>query len=372
MSQRALMPDYLRLIALFGIVVVNVQGIAFSTLEGTLSATHKSSFDIAILWLVDTLFYIKTYSLFSFMFGVGLAFQMQAAQRRDLPFGKTYRNRIFGLILLGIAHACLFFPGDILIIYGIMGSLLYLMRNWSVEKLVRTGAILVGLFAIIAAGLMWITPPEDPSMNELLTAEAQILRHGSWGEVISLRSVTSLILVPILVIFQGFSALGWFALGLAAVKSGMIDQPDHPLWARARRSCLLLGLIASAIAAYHLHYGNWNIGSAALFLIAPISTLGYLGLIAKIARPPGPVMARLLSAGGSSLTLYLGQSILLSTIFAPYGLNLWDKVGPATAILIAILSTLLLIGFVLMWRKRFAMGPFEWILRRITYAGTQR
>ena len=31
---RALMPDYLRLIALFGIVIVNVQYIAFSALHG--------------------------------------------------------------------------------------------------------------------------------------------------------------------------------------------------------------------------------------------------------------------------------------------------------------------------------------------------
>ena len=33
-SPRALMPDYLRLFALFGIVVVNVQYIAFSALHG--------------------------------------------------------------------------------------------------------------------------------------------------------------------------------------------------------------------------------------------------------------------------------------------------------------------------------------------------
>ena len=40
-SPRALMPDYLRLIALFGIVVVNVQFIAFSALHG-LSLIHIS------------------------------------------------------------------------------------------------------------------------------------------------------------------------------------------------------------------------------------------------------------------------------------------------------------------------------------------
>jgi uncharacterized protein len=56
---------------------------------------------------------------------------------------------------------------------------------------------------------------------------------------------------------------------------------------------------------------------------APVATLGYLGLIAALSRPPGPIMAQALKAGESSLSIYLGQSIILSTIFSGYGLGLW-------------------------------------------------
>jgi len=63
---------------------------------------------------------------------------------------------------------------------------------------------------------------------------------------------------------------------------------------------------------------------------------------------------------------------LLSTIFAPYGLNLWDKLSPAASLLVAIAATIALILFVIAWRRHFALGPFEWILRRITQLGIPR
>jgi uncharacterized protein len=66
---------------------------------------------------------------------------------------------------------------------------------------------------------------------------------------------------------------------------------------------------------------------------------------------------------------YLGQSIILSTIFAGYGLGLWEAVDRLTATVIAIAVTAGLILVLSVWRTRFAFGPFEWVLRRITYAG---
>jgi uncharacterized protein len=101
---------------------------------------------------------------------------------------------------------------------------------------------------------------------------------------------------------------------------------------------------------------------------APLATLGYLGLIAALSRPPGPIMAKALAAGGSSLSIYLGQSILLSTLFSGYGLGLWGAVDRMTALVIAFMVTVILIVALLIWRSRFRLGPFEQILRWITYA----
>ncbi|MEL6584062.1 MAG: DUF418 domain-containing protein [Pseudomonadota bacterium] len=369
MQNRALMPDYLRLFALFGIVVVNVQFMAFSIDGGFFAAPEISLADEIAIWLVGGLAYLKSYGLFSFMFGVGLAFQMRAAERDALNFGALYRNRMFGLIFLGVLHGVLFFPGDILVTYGLIGFLLFRWRNWTAARLARVGAVLLVVQVVIGSGLLWIAPEGDPDLAAL---EQAIMTSGSVVDVLGFRAVSFLLVLVLLLVFQGISALGWFCLGLAAVKAGLIDAPQHPLWRRARRLCLLPGVALSLVGAWIWVWGDARLGEVMISFSAPLATLGYLGLIAAVARPVQGVGAMVLKAGGASLTVYLGQSIVLSTVFAPFGLQLWGVVSPLQSILIALAVTLALIGFLIVWRRRFALGPFEWVLRAITRRGLRQ
>jgi len=364
-TTRALMPDYLRLFALFGIVVVNVQYIAFSALHGFADPVGETAVESVPLWLVNGLALLKTYGLFSFMFGVGLGFLMRSVARRGLPFGRVYRNRMIGLAILGIAHGCLFFPGDILTIYAVTGSILYLLRDWPVRRLVQVGAALLVLQAVIAPVLLLAAPETPP---DIIAMERAILTEGGIFEAVLFRSIGFAFIMPSFLVIQGTAALGWFCLGLAAVKSGMIDDAGHPLWRRARRWCLGPGVVLGLVGAAIWQWGPPVPGVALTIVSAPIATLGYLGLIAAISRPPGPIMAKALAAGGSSLSIYLGQSIILSTIFSGYGLGLWGAVDRLTAVAIAITVTAGLMGALLIWRAYFKLGPLEWVLRRITYA----
>ena len=365
-SSRALMPDYLRLIALFGIVVVNVQFMAFSALGSFADPGGETLRDAVTLWLVNGLALLKTYGLFSFMFGVGLGFLMRSAARRGLAIGRLYRNRMIGLAILGIAHGCLFFPGDILTIYAVTGSILYLFRAWPVRHLVQIGAALLVLQVIIAPPLLLVAPETPP---DIVAMERAILTDGGFHEAVLFRSIGFAFIMPSFLIIQGIAALGWFCLGLAAVKSGMIDDAGHPLWRRARRWCLGPGVVLGLAGAAIWQWGPAVSGVVLTVAAAPVATLGYLGLIAGLSRPPRPIMAKALAAGGSSLSIYLGQSIILSTIFSGYGFSLWGQVDRLTAVVIAVAVTAGLIGALLIWRSKFVLGPFEWILRRITYFG---
>lgn len=363
---RALMPDYLRLMALFGIVVVNVQYIAFSLLSGLVTPVADSVSDLVTVWLVDGLALCKSYSLFSFMFGVGLGFLMRSAERKGHAFGKLYRNRMIGLFLFGALHGCLFFPGDILLVYAITGSILYLLRNWQPGRMTKLGAALV-ILPTLAFAVFMSSPGDIP--EDITALERQVMTTGGFVETIVFRAIAYGIMSPFVLVFQGVAALGWFCLGLAAVKSGLIDQLDNPLWVRARRWCLVPGVAISLLASWLLHADGMNAAAAVVMLAAPVSTLGYLGGIAAISRPPGPILSRLLAAGGSSLSVYLGQSIILSTLFSAYGFGLWDSLPRAAVALIAIGVTCSLIVALAIWRSYFRLGPFEWVLRRITYAG---
>ncbi|MEM9432155.1 MAG: DUF418 domain-containing protein [Pseudomonadota bacterium] len=364
MPERAYMPDYLRLFALFGIVVVNVQGMAYPLAGGFSAASTLGPLDRVVVWLVDGLAFFKTYGLFSFMFGVGLAFQMRAAERRGLGFGPLYRNRMLGLFALGLGHGCLLFAYDILVLYALTGALLFLIRGWTVRALLRLAAGLL-LVQIVMSSVILVAPPPD-DFGEI---ERQVLTGGTFLEVTLFRTIAFFATFPYLLVLQGPTALGWFAIGLAAVKSGLIDTPDHPLWRRARRWCLGPGVAVSLIGAGLIALGETGLGTVLLLAAAPLATMGYLGVIAAVARPPGRVMAWVLTAGGASLSVYLGQSLILATVFAPYGLGLWDAVRPSAAVLFALAVTIGLILALALWRTWFAMGPFEWVLRRITYLG---
>lgn len=365
---RALMPDYLRLVALFGIVVVNVQYMAYPISLGFAGAGALAAHDAVAVWAVNGLALMKTYGLFSFMFGVGLGFQIRSADRRGLPMGPLYRNRMMGLAVLGMLHGLVFFPGDILLLYALTGAILYRWRDLSPARLVRIGAILLAIQVAVALPLMLFTPDAGA---DALRLERDTMVSGGVSDVLVFRAVSFAIVFPILLAVQGIAALGWFCLGLAAVKSGLIDTATHPLWRRARRLCLVPGVGLSLIGAAFWQWGGSPWGEALVIAAAPIATLGYLGLIAAMARPAGAVMTRVLAVGGSSLSIYLGQSIVLSTLFAPYGANLWGAVGPLGATGLAIAITVGLMVALGLWRMVFPLGPFEAILRRITDAGAR-
>lgn len=378
---RARMPDVLRVAALFGIVLVNVQFMAFPFLDDRPDYATASVADGVAEWLVNGLAYFKSFGLFSFMFGVGLGFLMASAARRDLRFGPLYRNRMIGLLLLGLAHGCLFFPGDILVVYAITGSILYTMRNWTVRRLVRWGVALVAAQSLLAAASLAI--PADAVSGEgtadplpaLIAWEAAVLAEGSFAQVLPMRAVTFALALPYLLLWQGPAALGWFCLGLAAVKAAVIDAPDHALWRCARRYALVPGVGLSLLGAGMMQWGAAQPGEAVVYLAAPLASLGYLGVIAALARPEvgtGSMGAAVLAAGGASLTVYLGQSILLSTLFGGYGGGLWGTMGAFAATLWAVAVTVVLIAAMALWRRVARHGPFEWLLRRVTYAGQRR
>lgn len=239
-----------------------------------------------------------------------------------------------------------------------------MFRDWAIRRLVGVGVALLILQALIAPLLL--AAPETPP--DIVAMERAILTNGGFFEAVLFRSIGFAFIMPSFLVIQGTAALGWFCLGLAAVKSGMIDEALHPLWRRSRRWCLGPGVALGLAGAAVWQWGPPVPGPVLTVAAAPIATLGYLGLIAALSRPQGPIMAQALAAGGSSLSIYLGQSIILSTIFAGYGLGLWSSVDRLTAVLMALAVTVFLIGALLVWRARFGLGPFEWLLRRITYA----
>jgi len=175
-SGRILLPDLVRAFALLGIVLVNVAYFAYPGEVTYHAGGLNNGLDQAAYFGVNALFLFKSYTLFSFMFGVGLAYQMLSAERHGKSFGLSYFRRMLGLVILGVLHVTLAFQGDILIFYGVLGAGLYFFRNASQKVLLTTGIVLVlvqVLIALLFSVSLYMGEVYSPNEMKIVAAEIQ-------------------------------------------------------------------------------------------------------------------------------------------------------------------------------------------------------
>ncbi|MBK8199742.1 MAG: DUF418 domain-containing protein [Acidobacteria bacterium] len=380
---RAVMPDLLRAFALFGIAVVNVVGFAQPFTAGFHGGGLATPADKIAYGAMTSLFLMKSYPLFSMMFGAGLGYQMAASVRAGARFAPRYFRRMTALMVLGLLHFVFFWIGDILFTYGLLGCLLYALRGASVRLLVRTGIALIALntaLLIGLAGMMWLAEryaPEDLAGYARMEASAiAAFADGSFVDAVLYRLSLAPTLVPSVVAQQGLSVFGFSCFGLAMVKSGVIDQPEAAVWRLSRRVLLPVGLAGSGIGSAILIQAASSVdsafilGSAVILGFAGFAAMGYAGLIALVCRGGGgPVRNFIALAGSASLTAYLLQSVLFSLLFADYGADLFGKLGAASAIALAAGVAGLSLLITGIWRHFAPRGPMEVFLRRVTYWG---
>lgn len=392
MSQaRQPFPDLVRAFALCGIAVVNVDYFAHATMGGVIAGAWDSPADRAAWWTVATLFMLKSYSLFAVMFGVGVVQQMRSAAGDGAGFGGRHARRLTGLLVLGLFNAALLFYGDILVIYALLGTLVVLFRHLGAAALRRWA---IGLYVVQAAIvlLLWLSTlafslPDGASMlREALDESAQDTAQRVAGfaapgvlAVAAVRFEAWATDFVWMVAMQGFGALAFILYGLYVARSGLLENPASPRWARARRIDLPLGLTLAAIGGWlmvgsdHEFEPSFMGGLALVVLGSPLSTMGYLGLLAAWShRPASPLRDFLARAGGGSLTAYLLQGLLLSLVFSGYGLGLVGQLGAAAYIPIGAAAAVLSVLFVGWWRSRYPLGPVETLLRRWVYLGERR
>jgi uncharacterized protein len=77
-------------------------------------------------------------------------------------------------------------------------------------------------------------------------------------------------------------------------------------------------------------------------------------------------LALMAPAGRMSLTVYIGESVLLSLLFCGFGLGFFADWGAFGVMLAGIGSWIVLSVFALLWTKRFSQGPLEVVLARMT------
>lgn len=136
--------DALRGFALLGIIITHSAGQYFAGPTPP-SAGTLNIFSPIDNVLGDILMYLtfgKFFTIFSFLFGLSFAIQMDSASKMGRSFvGRTFWRLVI-LFLIGFIHS-MFYSGDILRIYAFLGLFLILSRNTNNRILVIIGMLLV-------------------------------------------------------------------------------------------------------------------------------------------------------------------------------------------------------------------------------------
>ena len=369
---REALPDRLRGIALLGIVVVNAAYLGINADGFTADSVDGVGNRLTAL-AVATFAQGKFYLLFSFLFGYSASFILRD---QSAPNRRRFLRRLGALFLFGLAHAVFFFVGDILITYALLGLLLLVvsrasdgaLRAWTIAS------IAVSVFFILTLSALLAAFPEEGSGLEGLDAA---LATGSFAEA-ALARLEALPTVLLGVFFlQGPMAFAAFVLGLLGSRRRLLADPAAhlDLWRKLSRWGWGIGLplqvVAawmqiSAVAAGDSVSVTGAVGLALGMITAPVLTAGYLGSIALLLARRPTALAFLAPAGRMSLTVYIGESALLSIVFSAYGLGFFGQWGALAVVTTAIASWVVLSVCAWLWMRSFTKGPLEYVLALIT------
>ncbi|CCK25621.1 membrane protein [Streptomyces davaonensis JCM 4913] len=370
--------DVLRGFALFGILLVNALMMAgpHAVFGGGPGA---STLDRAAAWAVTALVSTKFYLLFSFLFGYSFVLQERSARRAGAAFAPRHLRRAAGLFALGVAHAVLLYPGDILMIYAVLSLVLYGLRGLAPRTAVRLAAALVVGLAVVLFGYGLLTvalaEPFTPGQYVPQVADSVAAHRGDALSVLGahLRDLPSAIGVDLL---YAPDLLAAFLAGLAAAGTRLVERRGRDrAWLRGIvvrwLPIGLAGGVATACCANWPMDNRWfYVGQAVAVLTAPALTASYAcGLLLLLDAVRPAAVGLLAAAGRMALTHYLTQSLVLACVFTGYGLGLYDRVGPAAVLAGCVLlyGAQLAASAHLMRRMRY--GPAELLLRTVTLAG---
>lgn len=388
-KQRIEILDILRGFALLGIIFNNMQylsGYAFTPFD-TLKQIINFQLNEDVYHLLDIIVTAKFYTLFSFLFATGFYIQLSKHTDDSPGFLKTYRRRLFILLVIGIIHSLIWF-GDILNSYAIMGFLLILFRNVKPKNLLRWSiCILLIPFVIDLILLPFTQAPATASVHNAtpvvhvsypdMAPETVIntYQNGSVAELF-LLNLHNLAWINLghLPSGQIFTLFGIFLLGYYLASTGFFTEKSKPTsFLIISLSIGLLATISARMLGGSLY--RWpptlsNILFKFLLVTGQIfMCMFYITVVYKIVQTSieKRILKYLIPMGRMALTNYLSQTIIMIVIFYKFGFNLFGKIGLIQTMGIAIL---ILVGQIILsniWLRYFKYGPLEWLWRSLTY-----
>lgn len=387
--------DLLRGVAVLGILIVNIWSFArVSAVYPNPSIAPGGGLGGTDFWVwaaVNVFADTKFISIFSLLFGAGIAMMSERMDRRGLPGGRLHYRRQFWLLVIGLLHAYGIWHGDILVPYALCGFILYGFRNWAPRRLLWAGGCAVGIVVLVMGLADWSIPYWSAEERAAVAAQwappaaaidAEIeAMRGGWAAQMQVRAYYAFLVET--VAFAGYllwRAGGLMLVGMALYKLGVLSARwPASFYRRLAAWGLGLGLPLAAAGPWYNVTGGFaweqsKLGGSLFNYVGSVGVfLGYVGLVMLLARSGRLVCARarLAAVGRMALTNYIAQSVLCTLIFYGHGLGLFERVGSVGCVGIVVGIWALQLAWSPWWLARFRFGPLEWLWRTLSYGRRQ-
>ncbi|MEG0800261.1 MAG: DUF418 domain-containing protein YeiB [Citrobacter sp.] len=371
--------DFIRGVAILGILLLNISAFGLPK-AAYLNPAWSGSITLSDAWtwaVLDLFAQVKFLTLFALLFGAGL--QML------LPRGKRWiQSRLTLLVLLGFIHGLLFWDGDILLAYGLIGLICWrLIRDApSVKSLFNTGVLLylVGIGVLLLLGVI-----SGSETSRAWTPDASALLYEKYwkinGGMEAVSNRVDMLSNSLLALGAqyGWQLAGMMLLGAALMRSGWL-KGQYSLRHYRRTGVLLVATgiainLPAIMLQWHLEWAyRWCafLLQAPRELSAPFQTVGYAALMfgfwPQLSR--FKIVIAIACVGRMALTNYLLQTLICTTLFYQFGLFMqFDRL---TLLYFVIPLWAVNLFFSVIWLRFYRQGPVEWLWRQLTLraAGT--
>jgi uncharacterized protein len=315
----------------------------------------------------------KAFCVFSFLFGVGLAMQLERLSRRPAPYLLLTR-RLVALLGFGLIHLIFIWNGDILTEYALAGLLILpflRLPNWALAVAAAGFFTLYALMPSLPPLVAW--PDTSAFASDVATAD-RVYSAGFYLEGWRFSVHELPLLVPLHVfVFPRTVAL--FLFGAFVWRMGVLRQPSSHsrLFSVVAAAGLGVGM-ALTYGATAGAFNSWGTLGMVLQALAPVVlAVGYGSVVIYLAQLHGAhnVLRPFAAVGRMAFTNYIAQSLIFGFVFFGYGLGLFGKMNAAPALLFGVIVYLLQAVLSAAWLRRFRFGPLEWFWRSLMYGRAQ-
>lgn len=376
-KERVISIDVMRGFALLGIFIVNMLFFHSPYIYINPYTWFHLPGDYETYKWIDIFVQGSVYPLFAMLFGYGLSMQFMKSQERETSFAKLAARRLSVLLLIGCIHAFLIWSGDILITYALAGFVLLLVIRLKPIWLFIISAVLFIIPNGLLNGLLYWMGKFDSDSLIIFTGIQEIessieaFSQGSWLEIFDQRLADWLYMTQygLIILVMFFTIVPFLFIGAAAAKLKLIERARElkVFWIVTILITLIVGTVIKWIP--FMKEANLFTMSVQDTFGGPLQAIAYGGILALLCTIPA--MQRFFSpfakAGRMSMTIYLMQSIIATTIFYSYGFGLYGRIDIQTGTWMAIGIYLLQLVFCELWFMKYKQGPVEALWRKLTY-----